>query len=340
MLLPYQVDVPYDDRPLANWGLVAVNVAVFGLELAVISQGGNFETFEPYMCNGWDNPVGWVTSLFLHAGILHLVGNMIFLWVFGNAVCAKVGSGLYLPLYLSAGLAAGFAEMLAVPGSSGLGASGAINGVVGMYMVFFPTNDVTCLFWIWVRPNILTLSGYWVILYFLFWDIVGAYIGGGNVGHWAHLGGFIWGFAIAIVLLKTKLVKMERDELTLLQAVGIDKKPAQPKITHDVMGYYDHEMKRVQEMEAIREASRRDDPPLMPEPSLPLPIPLQTPPEPVHRAPVAARQAPAPALAAQATQPEELVRFSCACGKTIKAPARLSGKKGKCPRCGEVVRIP
>jgi membrane associated rhomboid family serine protease len=325
MLIPYQVDVPFDRQPVANWGLIAVTVAVFGLEVA--NKFGE-DVLGPYLCTGWDNPIGWVTSLFLHADIIHLAGNMLFLWVFGNAVCAKVGNALYLPVYLAAGLAGNFAQLTSDPTTPSLGASGAINGMVGAYLVFFPTNDISCMLWIWLRPTFFTLSSYWIIMYFLMWDILGAYIGSGPVAHWAHLGGFAGGFAMAVVLLKTKVVKMERDELSLLQAIGIDKRPEQKRLGHNPVDFYEAEMRRVErETAANRLEYAEAAPPPPVRMAAPVPIPA---PRPMASA----------AVKSAASQDEQLVRFSCKCGKSIKAPARLAGKKGKCPRCGEAVVIP
>jgi membrane associated rhomboid family serine protease len=335
MLIPYQVDVPFDNKPVANWGLIAVTVAVFGFEMA---NRENIEMFQPFFCTGWDNPIGWFTSLFLHAGILHLVGNMLFLWVFGNAVCSKVGNLTYIPFYLAAGLAGGFAQMASDPTMPSLGASGAINGMVGAYLIFFPTNDISCMLILYFRPIFFTLSSYWIILYFLAWDILGAAVGGGNVGHWAHLGGFAAGLTIAVVMLKTGLVKMQRDELSLLQAIGIDKRPESKQLAHHPSDFYENEMRRVAEMEAAARAEREES-----VAAAPVPVPQRT----IAVGPVAApapasrtspRAVPTAAVAPQGQ--EELIHFSCSCGKSVKAPRRMAGKSGKCPRCGQKVTIP
>ena len=331
MLIPYQVDVPSETRPVANWLLVAATIGVFGLQLMYWDTP---EVFTPFFCTGWDNPIGWVTSLFLHGNIIHLAGNMIFLWVFGNAVCSKVGNLMYLPFYLLAGIAGSFAQMLfSDPSIPSLGASGAINGMVGAYLVFFPTNDVSCMLILYIRPWLFTISSYWVILYFLAWDIFGAFVGEGNVGHWAHIGGFAFGFAMAVVLLKSKVVKMEDDELSLLQVVGIDNRPEQRYMGPDPTDLYHSEMRRApivdaprptevmsEEARAIRrQMAEQSRPPLL-----------------VPQAPAMPEQV-QQVMAVPAT---DIIRFACACGKSFKAPRAMAGKKGKCPQCGQVVRIP
>jgi hypothetical protein len=86
----------------------------------------------PFILNGWTLK-GFFGHIWLHGGILHLLGNMLFLWIFGNAVCAKIGNFKYLPIYIGLGLVAGFSQLV-FSGQGSLGASGAINGIVGMYL--------------------------------------------------------------------------------------------------------------------------------------------------------------------------------------------------------------
>jgi membrane associated rhomboid family serine protease len=121
---------------------------------------------------------------------------MLFLWIFGNAVCAKIGNLRYLPIYTGLGIIAGMSQLL-FSGEGGLGASGAINGIVGMYLVFFPTNEITCYFLMifLLRPCVkeFSLSSYWMILFWLAFDIWGAMQGGGGIAYFAHLGGFAGG---------------------------------------------------------------------------------------------------------------------------------------------------
>jgi membrane associated rhomboid family serine protease len=311
-----------DRWPVTNWLLVAVTIGVFALELAFARAEGTFsvniDAIGPFLCSGWGNPMGWFTSIFLHAGFMHIIGNMLFLWIFGNAVCSKVGNVLYLPLYIALGLAADFTHMFFDP-TPALGASGAINGIVGMYLVFFPLNTITCWYFFWiflsVRTGTFEMSGYWVVLFFLVFDIWGALTGGGMVAYWAHLGGFAAGVMVAIILLKLRLVRMERDELSLLQVVGIDKKPVQKKLTHDPADFYASEMARVDRERAEMEEEEEH---LKPAVSITVPV----------------------AGAGMMKPAEDFIRFSCPCGKKIKVPIKFAGKKGKCPKCGEVVRIP
>ena len=96
MLIPYKVDVPMERLPIANWVALALIVAMFPLQVAL------GEGVLAFVLNGWALS-GLFGHMWLHAGIVHALGNMIFLWVFGNAVCAKVGNWAYLPIYVALG---------------------------------------------------------------------------------------------------------------------------------------------------------------------------------------------------------------------------------------------
>ncbi|MBW3613112.1 MAG: rhomboid family intramembrane serine protease [Chloroflexi bacterium] len=144
------------------------------------------------------------TSMFMHGGWLHLGGNMLFLWIFGDNVEHRIGHGLYLVFYVVAGIVASFAQIMVDTGSiiPTLGASGAISGVLGAYLVMFPTNRVLVLlirFPIWV-PAIVAI-GLWAAFQFV--NGLGAIAvteeTAGGVAYMAHIGGFVAGVVAGIV---------------------------------------------------------------------------------------------------------------------------------------------
>jgi len=143
------------------------------------------------------------TSMFLHGGWLHIIGNMWFLWLFGPNVEDRLGHVPYLGFYLVCGLGAGIAQMLFSLGSTipGLGASGAIAGVLGAYVVFFPSSRiltlVTLFFWWFFAPLPAVLFiGLWFAVQFLsgIGSLGSAQAGG--VAWWAHVGGFLLGMLL------------------------------------------------------------------------------------------------------------------------------------------------
>ena len=145
-----------------------------------------------------------LASLFLHANFLHLFGNMLFLWIYGDNVEHRVGRGRYLLAYLGTGLAATLFHYVTVPDSPlpTIGASGAISGVLGFYFVWFPQNKVRLL---WLLPplfmDVFMVPARIVLGFYLILDnlvpflIIGA--GGGGVAHGAHIGGFVAGVVAA-----------------------------------------------------------------------------------------------------------------------------------------------
>jgi membrane associated rhomboid family serine protease len=142
-----------------------------------------------------------VTSMFLHGGWAHLGGNMLFLWIFGDNIEHRIGHGRFLAFYLVCGLAAGLAHIIANSGSAvpTVGASGAISGVLGGYLVLFPRNRVYVMTYGGVAavPAVLML-GLWILLQFVNgFGAVAATPETGGVAYLAHIGGFVAGMILA-----------------------------------------------------------------------------------------------------------------------------------------------
>jgi membrane associated rhomboid family serine protease len=215
LLIPYRADVPMQRWPVANFVLLGCLAAVFVGELT------SPEAAVPFVLNGWTFQ-GLLGHSWLHVGLLHLAGNLLFLWLFGNAVCAKLGNLPYLGYYLGLGLVAGIAHLM-FSGEPAVGASGAINGIVGLYLVFFPLNDISCFWLLIIRPGQFSVSGFWLILLWLAFDLFGALTGVGNTAYFAHLGGLAAGFGLGSLLVLTKWVPIESYERSIYQAIGLQK---------------------------------------------------------------------------------------------------------------------
>ncbi len=148
------------------------------------------------------------TSMFMHGGLVHIGGNMLFLWVFGNNIEDKAGYVKYLLFYFVCGLLASGAHILSGPGSAipTVGASGAIAGVLGAYLVMFPRRRVVTLvifyFITTVELPAIVLLGFWFVLQFLpvLQSLGGAGAGVTDVAVWAHIGGFAAGALIALAI--------------------------------------------------------------------------------------------------------------------------------------------
>ena len=212
MFIPYSTEVLIKKWPISNLVIMGGCIVAFVLLLAGALSDA---VLEALILSGW-SPLGLVGHQFLHTGLWHLVFNMLFLWVFGNAVCEKVGNIAYGLLFLSAGILGGVVHNL-LDGAPAVGASGAINGVIGFYLVLYPVNRVNCFYWFF-RPGTFAIRGFWLIL---FWFVVDAWsaFSGADTGtaYWAHIGGFASGFAFGFLFLKTGLAKMaDYDNPTLL----------------------------------------------------------------------------------------------------------------------------
>lgn len=169
-----------------------------------------------------DQPINWATpvlSMFLHGGWGHLLGNALFLWVFGNNIEDVMGRGRFLAFYLICGLAAAAAHVLVDPASPipTVGASGAISGIMGAYLVLYPTVRVRMLFIFIIFFKVIPLPA-WVVL--LWWLALQLLVGlpqlgapgelTGGVAVWAHIGGFVAGAFLIRLFEDPELVRRRR----------------------------------------------------------------------------------------------------------------------------------
>jgi membrane associated rhomboid family serine protease len=256
MLVPYNVDVPMARVPIANWVLIGltclVSVGAFIREYhlehhaprrahpalprdadedadawPVAVEEDDAEAVPPLSLR-WDRLVlVWLfTHQFVHGGPLHLIGNMVFLFCFGNAVNAKLGHWQFLLSYLLLGALAGLAWLPFSGGRPAVGASGAIMGIVGLFVVLFPRNDVEIFYWFGLAwAGVTRISAFLVVLFYVLGDLVGVLIDrGGPVAYVAHLGGAAAGFALGLALVGSRLVRSTRDEENLLEFLGYQRK--------------------------------------------------------------------------------------------------------------------
>jgi membrane associated rhomboid family serine protease len=185
-------------------GLIAVNTAVFLYQVSLPPRALNDFVTQWGIVPDRLNPASLVTSMFLHGGWLHILGNMLFLWVFGRNVEDLIGGTRYLILYLLCGVAAAIVQILANPYSRvpTVGASGAIAGIMGAYLIRFPRSHIKSLFWLIFATTLeipaAFLLLYWFAIQFVsgFSALAGSDYTGGGVAWFAHVGGFISGMLL------------------------------------------------------------------------------------------------------------------------------------------------
>jgi membrane associated rhomboid family serine protease len=217
-LLPLRDDIPHQQTPYVGYGLMAACILVFLVMVGLPDRQlqGFMASFAvtpavdlPLALRGRiDGLMPFVTNMFLHGGWLHLGGNMLFLYIFGDNVEDRMGHLGFLAFFLVCGIAASFAHALSTPGSHlpSLGASGAIAGVLAAYMVYFPHARIRSL---------VTLGFFWTsadipaFVYLILWFIMQAFSGvaslgrdaaSGGVAWWAHIGGFVVGLMLAKIV--------------------------------------------------------------------------------------------------------------------------------------------
>jgi membrane associated rhomboid family serine protease len=204
---------------LTNTCLIAANIAVFALEVHVARNAeplfARFAMVPARITHvparsgyRFDALATLVTSLFLHAGLLHIAGNMLYLFIFGPAVEERLGHFRFLWFYLLSGIAAGLAMIAMGPDSrvAVIGASGAIAGVLGAYFVLYPRGRIMTVLPLFIFVEFIEVPA---VFYLLFWFALqlwagisagaqGPFVGG--VAWWAHVGGFLFGVAIGPLL--------------------------------------------------------------------------------------------------------------------------------------------
>ena len=211
-MFPLKDDIPSRSFPVVTVGLIAVNVLVFLYELSLGEQlGPVLETWALVPAVWLSNParaLPILASMFLHGGWMHLLGNMLYLWIFGDNVEDRLGRARFLAFYLLCGLAAALLQVAISPGSTVpmIGASGAIAGVLGGYLLLYPRARVLVLVPIFVFIRLIYLPaplvlGVWFVLQ-LFSGAASLGASGGGVAYWAHVGGFVAGLVLVKVMAK------------------------------------------------------------------------------------------------------------------------------------------
>ena len=237
-MFPISDENPHFLTPWTTMGLIAVNILAWvfvqglgtepklgtsvctlglvpGELLQTLAAGTRFEIGPGMLCVLTDTP-NWastISHMFLHGGWLHIIGNLWFLWIFGNNVEDSMGHLRFLAFYLLCGLAAAALQVFADPraGIPMVGASGAIGGVMGAYVLLYPKVQVKMLVFLGIFVTTFSVPAFWMIGYWFIAQFIGGIgsIGaqGGGVAFWAHVGGFLAGAALIFLFRDPELVR-------------------------------------------------------------------------------------------------------------------------------------
>ena len=213
-LVPYEVTHHVDlNGAFAHFGRDGVPHLVQPPPGAVVRLGPNDIVYGPSPHPLW---LTVFTSMFLHGGLLHIGGNMLYLWIFGNNIEDALGRGRFLLFYLVCGAAASAAQIAIDPDSliPNVGASGAIAGVLGAYFILYPNARVLSIVPVFVF-FLAEVRAYWVLLLWIVLNVFQGVAGlgsrhGGGVAHFAHIGGFAAGIVLILLLGGQNLVVRQR----------------------------------------------------------------------------------------------------------------------------------
>ena len=222
-MFPLKDDNPSNSAPVVTVALIVLNALFFVYQISLEAGGADgaragqafIDEFGLVPCRltgacrvgaELPSPVLTIfTSMFMHGGLFHIGGNMLYLWIFGNNVEDTLGHGRYLLFYLLSGVAAALAQTAVGPSSMVpmVGASGAVSGVLGAYLLLFPHAHVTTLiilgfFFRLVHIPAMVVLGFWIVLQVL--NGLGSFGSSGGVAFFAHIGGFLAGMGLLYVL--------------------------------------------------------------------------------------------------------------------------------------------
>lgn len=249
-MIPLGTDRPLTRPTVVTKGLILANVAVFVVMTIIArSDPARAETIQRSLWI-WGRDLHWwglVTSAFLHAGLIHLGGNMLFLWVFGPNVEDRLGRVGFLAFYLGGAVASGGLHAWLDP-SPAIGASGAIAAVTGAYLVLFPRTHIKLLVF-FIIIGIFMIPSWWFIAFSVAWDLLGQGVGGSGVAHLAHLGGYAYGIVVALVLLWARVLGREPYDLFTIW------KQARRRAELREVAYQADRQRTRRQQQAVREAN-------------------------------------------------------------------------------------
>jgi membrane associated rhomboid family serine protease len=210
-MIPLSDDVPGERFSLVTVTLILANATIFLFETLLGPAAERwiytFGVIPARLTQNWMSVAAWlplISSMFLHGGWAHLLGNMLYLRIFGDNVEDRMGHGRFLLFYLLSGIVAGLAQVAAAPTARlpSIGASGAIAGVLGAYLLLFPRARIRTLvplpFWLSIiaLPAPVVLIGWFIIQFFNGLASLEVVVQTGGVAWWAHIGGFITGMVL------------------------------------------------------------------------------------------------------------------------------------------------
>jgi membrane associated rhomboid family serine protease len=217
-MIPLRDVIPSRTTPGVTISIIVINVAIYLFGLFLTDRGRDSFIMAFGLVPAYFTLASVLTSMFVHGGLLHLIGNMLFLWIFGDNIEDRLGHGRFIVFYLACGIAAALAQVALNPNSlvPMVGASGAIAGVMGAYLVLYPHSRILMLFpfpvFLFELPAVVFL-GIWFVVQFLNGinqlpvferDAIS-----GGVAFWAHVSGFVTGVLLVLLMKRPERARVE-----------------------------------------------------------------------------------------------------------------------------------
>ncbi|MEO0139707.1 MAG: rhomboid family intramembrane serine protease [candidate division WOR-3 bacterium] len=207
-MFPISDDIPSKRKPFVMWIFIIICVMVFLIQTEGITQMFGFIPVKFWFRGEW---IQTITYIFLHGNLFHLLGNMYYLYIFGDNVEDKLGRFGFALLFILSGIGGALLHGIFYPYSHIplVGASGAISGVLSAYMIMFPTAGIyTYVFWYLVKVPAIIFIGFWVVMNYIY-ALSGVEVG---VAWWAHIGGFLVGIPFGVIGRLKMFLQGEGDE--------------------------------------------------------------------------------------------------------------------------------
>jgi len=217
-MIPLRDVIPSRTTPGVTISIIAINIAIYLFGLFLTDRGRDSFILAFGLVPAYFTLVSVFTSMFVHGGLVHLIGNMLFLWIFGDNIEDRLGHGRFIAFYVMCGIAAALAQVALNPNSliPMVGASGAIAGVMGAYLVLYPHSRILMLFpfpvFLFELPAVVFL-GIWFVVQFLNGinqlpvferDAIS-----GGVAFWAHVSGFVTGVLLVLLMKRPERARVE-----------------------------------------------------------------------------------------------------------------------------------
>jgi len=217
-MIPLRDVIPSRTTPYLTIAIIALNALVFLWQLSA-GDAANEIVFRLGLIPGDFHWINVLTSMFVHGGLLHFGGNMLYLWIFGDNVEDRMGHGRFLVFYLLCGTVAALAQTAMAPYSQVpmVGASGAIAGVMGAYFVLYPRSRIVTLLPLFIFIQLVEIPAIWFLgIWFLMQFVSGvgsvatvAARNSGGIAFWAHVAGFVAGVAMVLVFRRPERQQVE-----------------------------------------------------------------------------------------------------------------------------------